>query len=190
MIDQFIAYISQFGNLTRQQITLIAAKASELELRKGEYYAEAGKVLKQVGFLASGIVRICYHDNKGEEITRYFFNENHLLFIWKLFEEDRTLSECIQAITDCKLIVFSRKDWMDISNAITGWDSIVQKIERKNLTEVLDRRATLVSEDATTRYLKFLENFPTLANQIPLSYIASYLGITQSSLSRIRKNIC
>ncbi|MFY7814378.1 MAG: Crp/Fnr family transcriptional regulator, partial [Chryseobacterium taeanense] len=46
-----------------------------------------------------------------------------------------------------------------------------------------------ITEDATTRYLKFLEIYPTAVNRIPLSYIASYLGVTQSSLSRIRKNI-
>lgn len=46
-----------------------------------------------------------------------------------------------------------------------------------------------MTEDATEPYLKFLTNFPTLANRVPLSYLASYLGITQSSLSRIRKNI-
>ncbi|WP_445430793.1 hypothetical protein [Chryseobacterium indoltheticum] len=53
----------------------------------------------------------------------------------------------------------------------------------------MDRRSPLVSEDATTRYLSFLEKFPKVANRVPLSYVASYLGITQQSLSRIRKNI-
>ncbi len=47
----------------------------------------------------------------------------------------------------------------------------------------------MMAEDATERYLSFFTQFPTLANRIPLSYLASYLGITQSSLSRIRKNI-
>jgi hypothetical protein len=47
----------------------------------------------------------------------------------------------------------------------------------------------LVSEDATTRYLLFLKKFPALANRVPLAYIASYLGITQQSFSRIRRNI-
>jgi len=55
--------------------------------------------------------------------------------------------------------------------------------------DAMDRRSPLVSEDATTRYLSFLEKYPMLINRIPLSYIASYLGITQQSLSRIRKNI-
>jgi hypothetical protein len=63
---------------------------------------------------------------------------------------------------------------------ITISRALVRKVERIN---------PLVSEDATTHYLEFLENYPGLANRIPLSYIASYLGITQQSLSRIRKNL-
>jgi hypothetical protein len=55
--------------------------------------------------------------------------------------------------------------------------------------EKVNRISPMLAEDATTRYLNFLKQFPELANRIPLSLLASYLGITQSSLSRIRKNI-
>src|SRR5690606_27744248 len=95
----------------------------------------------------------------------------------------------LSAITDCQLVVFSKRDWREITNTILGWDAIVQKIITKYHREKMERRSELVSQDATTRYLDFIEKFPNLANRIPLSYIASYLGITQSSLSRIRKNI-
>ena len=60
---------------------------------------------------------------------------------------------------------------------------------KKCLTLAMERRSPLVSEDATTRYLSFIGGFPNLINRIPLSYVASYLGITQQSLSRIRRNI-
>jgi len=53
----------------------------------------------------------------------------------------------------------------------------------------MERISPLITEDATTRYLTFLEKYPQLANRVPLAYVASYLGITQSSLSRIRKKI-
>jgi CRP-like cAMP-binding protein len=65
----------------------------------------------------------------------------------------------------------------------------VYKIIARALMQKIDRRSPLVSEDATTRYLSFMEKYPKILNRIPLSYLASYLGITQSSLSRIRKNI-
>ncbi|MDE1191481.1 MAG: Crp/Fnr family transcriptional regulator [Arachidicoccus sp.] len=186
-MEKFIEYILRFGNLNKQQIELITSKATETELRKDKYFVEAGKIFSQVAFILEGILRICFYNNKGEEITKYFGDENHLFA--NPYNIHEPMAEYIQAVTDCRLLVFSRKDWDELSNTIVGWDSIVNKIFQKALMEKMDRRSALVSEDATTRYLMFLEKFPTVANRVPLSYIASYLGITQSSLSRIRKNI-
>jgi CRP-like cAMP-binding protein len=188
-MKEFIEYILQFGNLNQQQIEFISQKANELELRKDEYYWEAGKAVVQIGFITDGILRVYYYTNKGEEITRYFIDEKHLILDGPNNEINYTPSEYLQTITDCKLLVFSKQDWKEISDTIVGWDSIIQKITAKHHKEKLERRSVLVSQDATTRYLGFIENFPKLANRIPLSYIASYLGITQSSLSRIRKKI-
>jgi hypothetical protein len=77
----------------------------------------------------------------------------------------------------------------ELSLTILIWDDIINKITNKALVEKVNKISPMLSEDATERYLSFFKNFPTLANRIPLSYLASYLGITQSSLSRIRKNI-
>ena len=184
-MKEFIAYILQFGDLNRQQIDLVTSRAKEVKLNKDDYFAEAGKVLKRVGFILEGILRICYYNNRGEEITKIFMEENHLLYNLKNVPS----TEYIQAATDCKLLVFSNKDWEEIADTIIAWDSIIQKIANKALVQKLQRVSPLVSQDATTRYLEFMEKYPTLANRIPLSYVASYLGITQQSLSRIRKNI-
>lgn len=185
-MKELIEYILQFGNLNKQQLDLITSKTTEKELRKDDYFVEAGKMFNQVVFILDGILRICYYNNKGEEITKYFVDENHL---FANPYKNEPMTEYIQAITDCKLIVFSQQDWDELSNTIVGWNDITNKIFQKALVEKLDRRSSLVSEDATTRYLTFLQKFPTLANRVPLSYVASYLGITQQSLSRIRKNI-
>jgi len=188
-MEKFIDYVLQFANLNKQQIDLIASKGTSLELRKDEYYWEAGKTVKQIGFLTEGVIRVYYYNNAGEEITRYFVDENHLILSGNSIDEVYTPSEYLSAITDCKLVVFSKKDWKEIAETIIGWENIVQKIIAKHHREKIARRSELVSQDATTRYLDFIENYPELANRVPLSYIASYLGITQSSLSRIRKNI-
>ena len=179
----------QFGNLNQQQIDFISKKANELELAKDEYYWEAGKAVKQIGFISEGVLRVYYYTNKGDENTRYFVDENHLILDGHTSGANYIPSEYLQAVTNCKLTIFSKKDWKEISDTIVGWDSIIQKIITKYHAEKLERRSPLVSQDATTRYFEFIENFPTLANRIPLSFIASYLGVTQQSLSRIRKNI-
>ena len=188
-MKELLDYFLQFGNLNQQQIDLISKKATELNLQKDEYFSEAGKISRRVGFILEGITRLCYFNNKGEEITTYFIEENNLLVDFESFNNEISSSVYVQAITDCKLLVFSKKDWQEILDTIVGWDTIVHKIISKSLMRKVVRRSALVSEDATERYLKFLEIYPNVVNRVPLSYIASYLGITQSSLSRIRKNI-
>lgn len=188
-MEKFIEYILQFGNLNKQQIDLIKSKVTEIDLLKDEYLSEAGKIPQQVGFVLEGVFRFCYYNNKGEEITNYLIDENHFVTDYQNFETNMAASEYLQAVTNCKLLVITKKDWKELLNTIVGWDTIVNKIVQKCLVEKIERRSPLVSEDATTRYLSFIQKFPTLANRVPLSYIASYLGITQQSLSRIRKNI-
>lgn len=188
-MKEFIEYILQFGNLNQQQLDLISKKTTELNLRKDEYFSEAGKIAQQVGFVLDGVIRVCYYNNKGEEITKYFIDENNLVVDLESFDNEICSNAYVQAITDCKLLVFSKKDWRELLDTIVGWDAIVHKIISKALRQKVERRSPLVSEDATTRYLMFLKIYPNVINRIPLSYVASYLGITQSSLSRIRKNI-
>lgn len=188
-MKDLIEYILQFGSLNQQQIDLISRKATELELHKDEYFSEAGKISRQVGFVLEGVTRVCYYNNKGEEITKYFIEEHNLVVDFESFNDEICSSAYVQAVTDCKLIIFSKKDWQELLDTIVGWDKIVHKIISKSLMQKVARRSPLVTEDATERYLKFLEIYPNITNRVPLSYIASYLGITQSSLSRIRKNI-
>jgi len=188
-MKEFIEYILQFGDLNQQQLDLISSKARDLDLQKDAYFSEAGKVSQQVGFVVEGIVRVCYFNNKGEEITKYFIEEHNLVVDLESFENEIPSTAYVQAITDCKILVFSKKDWRDLLDTIIPWEAIVHKVISKALRQKVERRSPLVSEDATTRYLMFLEIYPNVVNRIPLSYVASYLGITQSSLSRIRKNI-
>lgn len=187
-MEELIEYILQFGNLNKQQIELIASKVVEIKLVKDDYFSEAGKIPRQVGFVLQGVVRGCYYNNQGEEITRCFISENNLVVDYVNFEANTASSEYIQASTDCKLIVFSKQDWEELSHTIVGWDSIKNKMVQKCLYQK-SRKSPVISQDATTRYLEFLENYPALTNRVALSHIASYLGVTQQSLSRIRKNI-
>jgi CRP-like cAMP-binding protein len=188
-MEALINYLLQYGQLNQQQIDLIKSKGLLKELRKDEYYAEAGKIPREIAFLTEGIFRICYYNKHGEDITKYFIDENNFVVDINSYNQNIPSSEYAQAITDCKFIVFSKEEMKELSMTIIGWDEIINKITTKALIEKVNKLSPMMAEDATERYLSFFEKFPTLANRIPLSYLASYLGITQSSLSRIRKNI-
>ena len=185
-MKQFFEYISQFGKLNQQQIDFISKKGKELNLAKDQHFWQAKKIPQYVGFLLEGVIRVCIYDNKGEETTRYFISENHLILGWENFGAD---IPALQAITNCKLIVFSKEDWKEISTTLVDWENMISRATAKHLQEKLAKRSQLISQDATTRYIEFLKQFPTLANRVPLAYIASYLGITQPTLSRVRKKI-
>jgi CRP-like cAMP-binding protein len=188
-MEALINYLLQFGQLNPQQIALIQSKARVREIKKDEYYAEAGKIAREVAFLTEGIIRICYYNQQGEEITKYFVDENNFMVDINSYQQGIPSSEYAQAVTDCRLIVLSKDAMRELSMTIIGWDDIISKITTKALAEKVNKISTMMSEDATERYLQFFNRFPALANRIPLSYLASYLGITPSSLSRIRKNI-
>ncbi|WP_426473742.1 Crp/Fnr family transcriptional regulator [Chryseobacterium balustinum] len=188
-MNELINYILKFGNLNEQQIEFIKSKTTELEFNTDDFFSEAGKIPMHTGFVLEGVFRCYYYNNRGEEITNYFIDEYSFVSDQQKFDAQIAASEYVQAVTTCRLLVFTKKDWDEISNTILDWDRIAAKVVQKCLMDAMDRRSPLVSEDATTRYLSFLEKFPKVANRVPLSYVASYLGITQQSLSRIRKNI-
>ncbi len=186
-MDALINYLLRFGYLTQQQIDLVKLRAKETTLKKGEYFSEAGHIARQIAFISEGVLRVCYYNNKGDEITRYFIDEDNFAVDLNSYNNKIPSSEYIQAVTDCRLLVFSRDDMADLSATIIDWDAILNKITAKGLLDKVNRISPMLAEDATTRYHHFLEKFPRLANRVPLSLLASYLGITQSSLSRIRK---
>lgn len=188
-MNSLIKYLLQFEDLNEQQIDLINENVNCKHLKKDEYFSEAGKIAKQVAFVEEGILRVCYYNKESEEITRYFIEENNFAVDLTSFQNRIPSSEYIQAILPSKLYVFSLENLQNLSNTIISWDSIVAKMTSKSLIEKVNRISPMLAEDAKTRYIEFFKRFPNLANRIPLNYLASYIGITKHSLSRIRKEL-
>ncbi|WP_025761835.1 Crp/Fnr family transcriptional regulator [Dyadobacter tibetensis] len=187
-MNELIKYLLKFGELNSQEIDFINSKATKHNLLKGEFFSEAGKVPKSVGFVLDGVVRGYYHSPAGDEITRCFIEENSMLVDYLCFENETVCEDYLQAITDCSIVVFSRLSWNALSEHVAGWNIIKNKVVQTCMYQK-SRKGPVISQDATTRYLEFLDNHPGLINRVPLSYIASYLGVTQQSLSRIRSKI-
>lgn len=188
-MEELINFLLQFGHLNQQQIELIKSKFSYKEIAKDSYYHQAGKIPNEVIFITEGVMRVCYYNHKGDEITKSFVDEYKLVTDINNYNLGTPSTEYVQAVTDCKYLAISKKSVEELSQTIIIWDAIFNKIVAKGLAEKVNKISHMMTEDATERYLNFLTNFPNLANRVPLSYLASYLGITQSSLSRIRKNI-
>ena len=106
-MKKLIDYILKFGDLNKQQIELVESKMTEIELQKDDYFSEARKIPKQVGFILEGVIRGCYYNNKGEEITRHFVCENSLVVDYVHFEANTVSSEYLQASTEPRIVMVS-----------------------------------------------------------------------------------
>ncbi|WP_420150827.1 Crp/Fnr family transcriptional regulator [Spirosoma sp.] len=188
-MDELFTYLRQFGYLDSRQQELIAAKAKRRTIAKGAYFAEAGKISTQIGYVTDGIFRVCYYDKLGDSFTRYFIYENRFIVDMNSFRDEIPSAEYIEAITDCQILTFSKDDFTQLSALIPEWHDIFVKITAYVLENKLKFTSNMLVQDAQKRYLNFLDHYPGLANRVPLNMLASYLGITPSSLSRIRKNI-
>ncbi len=188
-MEKLINYLLQFGQLNKIQIGFVQSHVTKIILKKEQFFSEAGKISNKVAFIEEGVLRVNYFNSGGEELTKYFLDENNFAVDINSYNNKIPSSEYIQAVTDCKLLVLTVKGMEELSRTIIGWDEIISKITAKALIEKVNRISPMMSEDGKARYLSFLEKFPGMANRIPLSMLASYLGITQSSLSRIRRGI-
>ncbi|QEE50103.1 Crp/Fnr family transcriptional regulator [Flavobacterium alkalisoli] len=184
-----IDFLLQFGDLNKQQTDLIKASVTERTYKAGDYFMEAGQVAREIAFTLDGIFRVCYYDNNGNEVTRYFLEEGTFMADMESYNCQLPSTSYVQSVTDSKILILSKAVMDNLSQTIIIWDNIIHKITTKGMAQKVQRLSSMFPQDATERYLSFLEKFPNLANRVPLQYIASYLGITKHSLSRIRKNI-
>ena len=188
-MEELTNYLLQFQSLNKQQIDLVLSKVEEHTIEKDAYFSEAGKIPRAVAFVLDGIFRVCYFNKEGEEITKYFIDENNFAVDINSYGYGVPSSEYIQAVVKTKILVFHKSTLDELSETIVPWDSMISKIISKALIEKVSRISPMMAEDAKTRYIEFLNRFPTLANRVPLNHLASYIGITKSSLSRIRREI-
>jgi len=188
MID-FLNNLLKYRALNKHELELIKSKARLKAIKKGNYFLETGKVARQLGFVIEGILRVNYLSEQGVDITKAFIPEHHFAVNISSFNNKTPSEVNFEAVSDCSLLVFSEKDLSELADIIPGWNDIFSKIATSALTSKLKISNDMLKQDAKTRYLEFLRIYPGLANRIPLSTLASYLGIQQSSLSRIRKNL-
>lgn len=186
LLDDFLL---QFHHFSSQQLQLIRSQAVARTYQPGDYFSEAGRVAQEIGFVVAGVFRVCYFDRDGTENTKYFVEENHFVVDLQSYQFQQPCTEYVQAVTEVQVLVFKARAWQELSLTILEWPQVEQKLFTRALLEKMNRRSALVIPNGATRYAQFLTTFPGLANRIPLAYLASYIGVTPQSLSRIRRRL-
>lgn len=187
MFEFFANYLVEKGALTESELELVRQVAVPKKIRKHHYLLEEGKVSNFIGFVTKGSFRLFRIGDDGQEYTMKFAIENWWISDFTSFLSGE-LSNCyIEALEHSELMWFSKETWDDLMAAIPNFHRMIDKLTAKNFEAHQNRIFSNISESAETRYDNFVNKYPTLYNRIPLYMIASFLGITRETLSRIRK---
>ncbi len=175
--------------LTNNDLSQIAAAHERIELEKGSVFLKEGKLSNEYYLLETGLVRAFVYDYDGKEITTEFFTDKDLVIVPVSLFLRSPSQESLQALTDCIMWKIGFNEFQQLFHTIKGFTEWGRSWFANQLFVVKQRSLDMVRETATSRYLKLLEQKPKIVQHAPLKQIASYLGVTDTSLSRIRKEI-
>ncbi len=186
---KILQQIYQHPVLTNREMKAVMDSHHKTIVRKGDVLLKVGQTANEYYCLESGVIRSFVIDYDGMEITTNFFEDGDLVIeVVSLFQRTPT-KECIQALTDCVCWRISFKDFQQLFHASEGFREWGRGWLTQELLDFKQRSIELVTVSAKERYLSFLRNHAAVAKHAPLKCIASFLGITDTSLSRIRREI-
>ena len=167
----------------------IAAHFTPAHLKKGAYFLQEGARSNDYLFLEKGIIRSFLFDTKGTEVTTNFYSSGNVVFEAASFFQRIPSQENFIAVTDCTGWTISFSQLNAIFHAMPAFRETGRAILVKTLVTLKMRTLSMINQTAEQRYAALLSSHPEIFQHVPLKYIASYLGITDTSLSRIRKEL-
>jgi CRP-like cAMP-binding protein len=167
----------------------IFSMLESVHVRKKEILLHLGEVCDNIFFIKSGILKGSIIDEFGEMHTIRFVAENDVMTSMYSFVDQTPSNLQIQCVENAEVLCFKFQDFEYMTKLYPGLSPAFHKLMLKRYHNMLDEKARMISRDATTRYLKFMERYQDIEERLPLKDIASYLGIRQQSLSRLRSKM-
>jgi CRP-like cAMP-binding protein len=190
MHESLINYINSFATspLTDSEIELIKKTFVPKKIRKRQYFLQEGQVCKYSGFIVKGAMRQYSVDDKGTEHIVRLLLENW----WAVDRESYVMLTPsvynIDAWEDSELLLITRADMLNKLNSIPALNEMTRKLDENHAVAAQRRLNASISLPAEKRYAEFANLYPEFLQRFPQHMIASYLGITKETLSRIRRH--
>lgn len=166
---------------------LLLSKFKNVKVRKNQVLLSAGEICRHAYFICNGCLRTYFIDARGGEKTRYLAFENHFVTAFASFITQERSAQYVQALEDSELLRISQVDFYKLVDT----NPVFAKLYRASLEQSLVfstwRIETMISMTAKERYENLLERMPQVVLRLPNKHVASFLGITQESLSRLKK---
>lgn len=184
-VQELFDQIKNIHRISSESEKALALICKELTFSKGKNVQEIGHTCKTLYFVKKGVVRICYFKD-AIDITESFEFENAFVARAESLFTGKPSRKAIQAIEDTTLIAIDSNKLFKLFDMHSDLERLFRKIIENSYVNTVNRIESLQFNTAEERYKSLLKDNPDVLKRIPLKYVASYLGITQVSLSRIR----
>lgn len=186
--DVLRKFVSTFQILTPEEIELIVFDSRVKHFKKGEFLLKAGQISQNCYFVLEGLVRE-YHLQDGEEKTTAFFLEKEPVNAFSSSLEQKPVQHNLVAAEDTWVTVGHQQLELAMCQQIPRLEHIIRKEVERNTGKMQRDFALFISSSPEQRYQNLLQSKPELFQRVPQHQIASFLGITPESLSRLRKRL-
>lgn len=189
MNDIFENYLSSTGQLTAEEISFSAQFFKPIHLKKGDFFIREDEPCRYIGFIASGAVKAYAIDQEGKENITCFKFENEFATSFPEFVAQEKSRRSIRAIEDSVIYRISYPDYQHLLNQVTAWNGVIKSVMEQEYNQKERYLLNYNNRSAVDKYLHVLSNEPMLIKRTTTQDLASYLGITQRSLTRAKGQI-
>jgi CRP-like cAMP-binding protein len=188
-MENFKKYLTDFISITPNEWDTLSQYLKEETIKKGDYFLNYNKISRKFGWIKEGVFRYVYISENGIEYTKYFVSETQFLSASESFNSQTPSTDAIEALTDATIYTLSYDNYFKLFDLLPNWGKMVLALTNNCYSQKAKEVSPMVVWDAKTRYENFMRSQPKLIQRVSLGQIASYLGMTQQSLSRLRREL-
>lgn len=186
MFEAFEKYLKEKADLDAEEINAVRAVSIEKKVRKRQYLLQDGNVCHYNCFIVTGCLRMYRVTDDGIEHILRFAVENWWISDRESYNNGLPSRCNIDALEHCEVILIDKPDFLHLLTTIPKFKNFVDSLLAKSYDAIQNRVMGAISYSAEERYQNFIIRFPDIFYRVPLHMIASYLGVSRETLSRVR----
>jgi len=187
--QKLIDFIQSGHTLSTTDMDLIVQYFEPVLFPKNRIIEEEGKVPKYLYYIVSGYLRLFYYNETGDEITTHINCPPGFFTSYFSFVNEAKSNDNVECITECELLRITKADLGSLTSKSLTMKDFSIGVFQQSIAYNETRSMELATLSAEQRYRKLIENYPGILHNVPITYIASFLGMKPESLSRIRRKL-
>lgn len=189
MFQEVDNHITRCAPFSHSELELFHSKLKPRKFRKKTFLLSEGEICRFEAYIKKGCIKKYFIDNNGDEVILQFAVEDWWISDIASFAEQKPSKLFIETLEDSEVLTIDFESKEFLYKEVPHLERVFRLMLQRSYAVLENRLYSTVSNSAEERYLEFIKRYPTIPQRVPQQQIASYLGITPESLSRIKSNL-